>query len=207
MRDKYNKTMTKRAIKAFENHELITSNGDRWLIAKTYNGGVIQGQYATEIISLHNCRLFVGGDIEDVIFGYHSGKHLSKVSWVGNHKCVDSYIVEKASIGMRDGGTLTLEYDEDAAKDDLKRILQDFEEELSSSDLQPEIHETYLSDKYILTKALENTHNKTRMKQYLYDDLEVTDITEELQNIGKVYASRLFYAWAACRKLCELLNI
>jgi hypothetical protein len=102
------KSIVNNAHDAFMYHKIIKQEKDRWLIKKV----ICDKQYSVyfaEIISLCNGRLFVGGDIDDCVFAYFSDTNniRDKLNWIG--KCKDlSYVTQKASIGLSDGGKLTM---------------------------------------------------------------------------------------------------
>lgn len=208
--EEFNKTVTTQAINAFKDHELIESSDRRWFIAKRYEDGSLQGQYATEIISLRNGKLFVGGDIDNIVFGYYGNKdyHVGKVYWIGKHRSVDGYIKEKAGLGMHDDGSITEEYRPDIAREDLNNLLQEVHQDYLDNDIDPSKSESFTKVKQAIERAIGNADEEDYMIRNLMEDTsgELPDLWESVGNIGKVCAVRVFYAWAACRRLCELLD-
>ena len=57
------------ATDAFKEHKLVLCEKERWRIAKSDASGLLHSAFYTEVISLWGGRLFVGGDIDDCVFG------------------------------------------------------------------------------------------------------------------------------------------
>lgn len=192
----------KAAIQAFRRHHLIDGSYDngRWFIARKYDDGTIDGTYATEIISLRGGRLFVGGDIDDCVFAYYSGPkdspyfHEHKLSWIGRCQDVSYYVAQKARIGLTDNGKLTAEWNSDVAQYELQQMLNDKDLELSKDEregLEEAMHACDDGEERVIAHLFEVLQDPSSM---ISDDL------------GTVTAPRVIYAWAACRKLCQILN-
>lgn len=188
----------KLAIDAFKDHHLVLDDRKRghWRIARKYDDGTLRSDMAAEIISLWGGRLFVGGDIDDCVFAYSGGReeneafHLRKLAWVGRCKDVSYYVKQKASIGLTDGGKLTEEWDPDVARHQLQEGLK----------------KEYLSewDKEAFEGALKRIEDgRPWAETYLAERME--DPCDFLPHFGMVTSPRVIYAWAACRKLCELI--
>jgi hypothetical protein len=192
----------KLALAAFEDHKLILRDDERgrWRIAMTYEDGSVQGQYATEIVSLWNGRLFVGGDIDDCVFGYYGDKrgteadgHRAKVRWIGRCNDITYYVEQKATIGLTDSGKLTKAWDEEVAEYDLRELLADEEQEWTEK------------EKEALEEAIDRMGDgEFHVMDILYNGLQ--DPFDLLGSLGQVTTPRVIYAWAACRRLCELLD-
>lgn len=197
----YDRGTIRAAIRAFRNHELIEGDefSRRWRIATKYENGSIQGQYATEVVSLWGGRLYAGGDISDCVFAYYSdtkegnlNHHAHKLCWIGRGQDVSYYIAQKATIGLTDGGKITETWDEDVARFELREALNDKDHEWSDSDREA------------MEGAIELCGDGEEWVMiHLYENL--SDPYYVPSNLGKVTACRVIYAWAACRKLCQLL--
>lgn len=189
------------AIEAFENHEIILDDREngRWRIATRYENGAVCGNMATEIVSLWGGRLYAGGDSPTCIFAYYSGAaeadtaawHEDKLCWMGRHNDVGYYVAQKASIGM--SNEFVHQWDSDVAAHDLQELLDDEDYEWSEEEkeaLQEAVGAARRGDhEYSILSGLHSA---------LYD-------TECLSNIGRIVNPSVVYAWAACRKLCDLL--
>ena len=205
----YTEKLRDDAIRAFKDHHLIEDDrvNGKWFLARKYEDGSTRGDMATEIISLRNGRLFVGGDINDCVFAYFGGhrdatpeqKNVGKVAWIGNHEGF-GYIQEKAGIGMTDNGKLTEVWEADIARLQIKAFLKDLEEEKED---YSEI--AYEKKKEAFKEAIGLLEDGPEvMGRHLYDSLGYDDM-ESLFDIGQVISPRVMYAWAACRRLCELI--
>jgi hypothetical protein len=203
---KYHDTMHNGCIDIFKDHELIEANevGRRWYIARRHEDGTVKGDFATEIISLRRGKLFVGGDIPNCVFAHFGGNfddsnyHIAKIAWIGRHKCVDVYIREKAEIGMNDHNSV-MEYDAKVARDDLISIMSNLIEK------HFEYTHRIKQIKRAFDSALYKADNEQEMLEVLHNNDPGLDLWE-YNNIGIVTSSRVYFAWAACRRLCELLG-
>jgi hypothetical protein len=190
------------AIDAFKDHEIVDTKDGHWRIMKRDKDGHLTNIHYAEIVSLWGGRLFVGGDIDDCVFAYYGdySDHLSKLRWIGKTNDVSYYVRQKASMGLTDNGHLVNEYDEDVASSDLDDHL---ETELEGTGRDPEKEENLRS---IFSQAKEMAYDPVEMRTYLSDELNDCDCWEWLYTIGVVVSMRVIYAWAAVRRLCELLE-
>lgn len=189
------------AIEAFASHQLIERDDERgrWLIARRYEDGKLDGCMLAEVISLFGGRLFVGGDISDCTFAYYSsdltGKdfHLAKLRWMGKCRDVSYYVAQKAAIGLTDAGKLTETYDQDVAEAQLREHAKDLREsgDYDEDDITP-----------FEEAADHHTESHEALWDYLYRAVDPVD----LPSFGMVTAPRVIFAWAAMRRLCELLE-
>lgn len=204
------------ALEAFSKHVIIDDVQRNeigwWDIARRDPDGTVKGTYRTEIISLQNRRLFVGGDIDDVVFAYYSMHgdtrnnppqaflH-NKLAWIG--RCNDwHYIQQKAQIGMTDGGKLTTEYNEHFAR---VRLAEHFKEYIKEyPDKAAKL--TELHQELVLYIAEEETLQDEIANNPLINEID-PDNWEWLGSLGVACASRVVYAWAAVHRLCDLLQI
>jgi len=110
------KELTEEARKAFATHTITRRAEGRWLLQRLYPDGKPQSNFATEIVSLWGGALYVGGDIDHVLYAYYSDTRdpVDKVAWMGAEPEVTSYLMQKASIGM---GERQLTWERDEAKD------------------------------------------------------------------------------------------
>lgn len=195
--------VTEQAIQAFEKHHVFEGdrNLGRWFVAKPYKGTCEpEGNMAFEVVCLRNGRIFVGGDIDDVTFGYHSchpeatleQRHLNRVAWMG--KCESmGYVQEKAQIGMTDNGRLTEAFNSEKAIEEIQWQLDELDEE-----------DEHLRDSWEEAKEMvEYGCHHQELAQHIYD----TTDDAELCSIGMTIAPRVIYGWAALRRLSKLLGL
>lgn len=200
------KERCERAIEAFANHELVDNREDRWRIARRDKDGRLTNIHYAEIVSLWGGRIYVGGDIDDCVFAYYGDHpdHRSKLRWMGRCNDVGYYVRQKASIGLSDGGKLVDEFDAQVAEDDL-----DFHMNEMIASLDPtQVEEGDAQDiKEVFERAKELVHDDPHeLRTYLYNELHDSDAWEWLGELGNIVSHRVIYAWAALRRLCELLD-
>lgn len=206
-----------RAIEAFKNHELVDNREDRWRIAKRYPDGKIDCVHAAEIVSLWGGRIYVGGDIDDCVFAYYSSsgkgetpreQHIAKLRWMGCHTDVSYYVRQKASLGLTDGGKLVDEFDVQTAENDLDyRLQQELERVQENAATDEEREDDEKRVRSIFEHAKELVHDDPHvLRTYLYNELHDGDAWEWLAELGMIVSHRVIYAWAALRRLCELLD-
>ena len=190
--------LKKMAITAFEKHVLVEQHvsdigGNRWFIARPHkDGNGYDGIYATEVIALRNGRLFVGGDIDDCVFAYGDKDPLERLRWIGCCEDLDYYVKQKATIGLGDGGKLTEEYVPSVARSQLEEVLRDAEKENTK--------EEYLE---YLREAKDHVDEHDDLMQFVHEHLS----EYELYYLGGCCSARVVFAWAAVRRLCELLGL
>jgi len=206
-----------RAIAAFQNHALVDDREDRWRICKREKDGKLTGIHAAEIVSLWGGRLYVGGDIDDCVFAYYSSsgkgetpreQHFAKLCWMGRCNDVSYYVRQKASMGLTDGGKLVDEFDERVAQEDLdfqmKGMLEGLQATAGDAEDGGEGEARRIKDLFDEAKA--RMIDPQMMRQRLYEDLDDLDAWEWLCSVGNIVSYRVVYAWAAVRRLCELLD-
>jgi hypothetical protein len=191
-REQYNARMQKLARRAFADHTIRTAQKDRWLIQRCRSDGSWDSCYATEVICLWNRALFVGGDIDVVVFAYGPTEYEQRLRWIGRQHGSTSYLREKAMIGTGKG--VVLEWNDDCAASDLQEALEDEDLELTENE------------------QLDIQSAKDRVgdgEHAVWEELSPRswDTMEYFQDLGEVISPRVFYAQAAVEKLCELLEL
>jgi len=287
--------LTALAIDQFQNHVIRSSGEDRWTLMKPYKDGKgYDSNLWVEIVILRAGGLLVTGDIDSVIFRYFSGPEQkpndrdyqhSILRWMGNHK-VDSYMVEKASIGAGDGGFSCCTFSKKAAREDCLENFYQYAEDTLLDDLLYEVdievdiydnatrrafvdgtmHDGWKTPESLKTQLLKEFGKDEEVSQdqfdtmggvcsfygasipdvllyiknhvedneigqvwkeasryaegssmlhaitfnnRLYEDLEeagLDDVFEYVGKIGVVPSCHLYYAWAAIRRLLEILE-
>jgi len=142
--------LARQANACYADHALISQASDRWIIGRPGSSA-----FRTEVINLTLGGVYVGGDIDHLIFRYSQDEGIERVRWMSRRRdAADSYFLEKASIGS--GRKLVYAWDLAVALDDLADInpedygmtadgLSDLLESLESSvcqyDFQSRLHE------------------------------------------------------------------
>lgn len=197
------------AAEAFSRHQIRRQGDGRWLIQRKYdddNGW--SSTFATEVISLYGGELYVGGDIDFVIFGYYSdtSSHTDKLDWMGRCNDFGWYINQKATIGT--GRKLIEVYDDDAARDYVRQWLADEREAEQAEDREASLSlqlDDLLSNDHGRVHSRVPWEDRHQLIEHLHDELGY-DVMSERYDIGMVIAPRVYYAYAALRKLCDLLD-
>jgi hypothetical protein len=195
-RKRYHDNALQQSKEAFSTHEIVLSEPGRWRLQRRDKAGRLESTFCAEIISLWGGELYVGGDIDFVIFGYYSDHQdpESKVRWMGRCGDISYYVHQKASIGT--GHNLVDVYDEEVAKADLAQLLMDLGEE--GQDIV----------KLRERMAEWEEWGFPESPEALYHDLyeHIPDTVQDRGNIGEVMAYRVYYAHAALARLCDLLD-
>lgn len=121
----YDRDMMEQAQQAFLKHEIRERGEGRWMLQVRHEDGGWDWTMAAEVVALAG-RIYVGGDIYPVVFGWDSGSPRSKVAWLGGTKDVSYYVHQKAVIGMGAGTVvgITDRFDEDVARWDLNQLIK-----------------------------------------------------------------------------------
>lgn len=195
--EKHRSDMLADAAKAFADHQITQRSDGRWLLQRQRDGKT-SWIYAAEVISLAGGKLYVGGDIAFVIFAYFSDSmdHEEKVRWMGRCKDVGYYVAQKAAIGT--GHKLIDEYDGDAARAQVKDWLTEAHE--CQNDKVASKLEEVLDD---YRCPWEYRHE---LGDYLWSALG-SDFMSDRETPGIITSSRVYYAYAALARLCDLLDL
>lgn len=191
-----------RARQAFSNH-VIRKRDDisgRWILQKRYKDQPDQwdGNLWTEIVSLEGGKLYVGGDIDFVIFAYYSDKlndHKAKVRWIGEHSDFNYYVHQKACIGT--GYKLINRWDGDTAKEYIDQRLKDLDMEDDGAFKMSLKMRTLLEENF-LDWDHEHTVYEVIADQLGYDWLC------DCGSFGMTIDTRLYLTYAALQRLCQI---
>jgi hypothetical protein len=198
-RKKYEQDMTSLAMQAFEHHQIVQQSEGRWLLQRPHKDHWDDPKtrwdsiYATEIICTSHGGLYVDGDIDHVIFRYGPKHPEARVRWMGE-RCGawDCYLHEKAIIGT--GRERIDEWNPLVAQDDLEQLYKEIaESENPGKDVLTEIQD--------LMQWHINDGRDFVIRTLLY-----TGYFDEVPDVGMVVAPRVFYAHAALRRLCHLMD-
>jgi len=198
-RKKYEEDLRKDSQNVFEEHRLCKKGEGRWLIKRKREEGW-ESMYAAEIICLFNNSIYVGGDIDTVVFSYGPPENEQRLRWLGRQTSGTEYLREKASIGMG-GRELVEDWDPQCAREELREALEELEKEEKEEEGEVDHEE----EKETLRHALRLIDDgSSAVWQVLYD---IPDSWESFENLGQVTSPKVFYAQAAVAKLCELLGL
>lgn len=185
------------ARKAFERH-VITERGEgRWLIQRLYPDGKPESTYWTEICVLRK-NLYVGGDIQPVLFEGGYSASAGRVRWMGESESW-GYIAEKAQAGLRSRESVW-KWDAEVAVDDFNRWRAERREEEEGEGGDSDLDEDYVA----LALA---AGDRSEFLEHLGDACDHDwDRMEEFHGMGEILDARVIYAHAALRRLSQLLD-
>lgn len=187
----YIESMTSFARASYAEHQILERGPGYWICGRSPGSG----QYKFEVRSLLFGALYVGGDIDHMIFAQYtdSPDPERKLRWIGGHNDIGYYVAQKAAIGMGDGKSVWT-YHHPA-------VIEAYREALEDPDLTEEQTEA-------LNTAIESTaahEDREEVIRALYEGgaFHPHDIDTQA---GKVPSPRLVYAWQAVKKVVELLD-
>lgn len=178
---KITQQIIKQAEAAFKKHQLIEVAEDRCTIASRHPDGALCSNHLTEIVSTR-FGLYVGGDIDPVVFASSTGPYKGKINWIGTSNL--DYVCEKATIGLNNQD-LVYEYLPEKAVEDL----EEYKEEIDSR-----WHG-------VIDEAIKYAKYEWECREVLH---KIPDAWEWA--VGEVPSVRVIYAWVAVKRLNELLE-
>lgn len=190
--ENYIKEMAKHARTSYAEHQILERGQGYWVCGRPGSS-----QFKFEVRALLFGALYVGGDIDHVIFAQYtdSPDPERRLRWIGEHTDISYYVAQKAMIGMGDGdGRSVWTYEPRAAVEAYQRALKD-----------PELMN---AQRDALNAAIEATaayEDREEVIRALYESgaFHPHDIDTQA---GKVPSPRLIYAWQAVKKVVELLD-
>lgn len=151
--------------------------------------------------------LRVSGDFDPVVFAYGDYNPRSCVAWMGTHQIVDSYVLQKASIGT--GRDAVLEACVERCRKDLRDIVEEARR-FAPSDEEETQHARYAAqealDSYNEYDGRAGVHELTVTFQDAYNDACGGGPYELPTRFGLKPARRLVLGHAAVRRLHLLLG-
>lgn len=199
-RDERFKREAEQAKTAFERHLIRKESEGRWLLQRPQKDGWDDpdgrwdSTFWVEIICLAGEGLYVGGDIQHLIFRYGPKHPEARVFWLGRKPAWNSYVQQKACIGMGGGKHDGVsKWDEKAALADLRS----FREELCSYG-EGETLQRRLDAVDDAVSAIED--GEEEVYRHLLSEFD------DPPRIGLVVSPRLIYVMAAMSRLCDLLE-
>lgn len=190
--ENYVKEMVKNARASYAEHQILERGPGYWVCGRPGSN-----QFKFEARSLLFGALYVGGDIDHMIFAQYtdSPDPERKLRWIGEHADVSYYVAQKAMIGMGDGdGRSVWTYEPRATIEAYQQTLKDPELTNAQRDA--------LNAAIEATAAYEAREEVIRAL-YESDAFHPHDIDTQA---GKVPSPRLIYAWQAVKKVVELLD-
>lgn len=217
-REQYYENLRTGTEKAFEQHKVTKRPDGVYEVRREFvdeKGQTIRdGNGWMEVIHLRY-GLYSGGDYDFVVFGNNTSD--DKIAWMGAKPLGDSYVSEKAQIGMSGTSECLHRIDPDIffeeAKEWLEEGLKDAMEELGKHQLGTPSYNEFEEDRANWESALRG-HDKNGVVQFKPAktfrkllgrwDLEIEG--ESLGRFGRVQTSRLFCAHQAIRVVYKSLH-
>lgn len=201
------------ATRAFSRHQIV-AHGVRngrpsdsepetglgwWVIRRAYADGTPDSAFWTEIIEGHGGYLYINGDIDAAVFGrFYPTPHApgQMVRWMCRRSANDLYFAEKMHIGM--SAELEREYDSEFA-------VMDFDEWLRERSDDGDFSLSNAFDRDDAESMRRGILDGESMGSLL-DTYGFSVEPETWSRWGMVVSTRAVFAWAALRRLCELLD-
>lgn len=200
-REKYVRELDEQSTHEYRRHLIVKESDGRWLLMQPAESGWDDPKRRwsnnmwTEVIALHGSGLYVGGDIDPVVFGGGPKHPEARVRWMGSRRSgADGYFIEKASIGMGGRDIAVMRWDREVAYQELLELEADVQVRVGTAAgcIVKEARD-YLDD-----------GGAESMFQTLHR-INALDL-EEYEHIGYVPAYRLFWAHGALARLATLLD-
>jgi len=187
----YVEQIVKYARASYAEHRILERGPGYWICGRSPGSN----QHKFEVRSLLFGALYVGGDLDHMIFAQYtdSPDPERKLRWIGEHASIDYYVAQKAAIGMGNDACVWT-YEPRATVEAYRQALED-----------PELTN---AQRDALNAAIEATaahQDREEVIRALYesDAFHPHDIDTQA---GKVPSPRLIYAWQAVKKVVELLD-
>lgn len=186
------------AAQVFANHCITKASDRRWLIQKRYPDGKPDWTFAAEIIALEGAAIYVGGDIDHVVFAHGPSDPISRLRWMGECNDLAYYVRQKARIGSPRHHDCIDVWDEEIAHEELRAYVA----ELRAEDDEP----PHGIDEERLAAAL-SAESREHFLDYATQAFPGwPDSWESIGDMGMVLCPSVIYAHAALARLCVLLR-
>jgi hypothetical protein len=189
------------ASRAFAKHAITKQSEGRWLLQSRYDDGVIDWTMTAEVIVLAGTgQLYVGGDIDHVVFAHGPADPIARVRWMGECKDLGYYVRQKARIGQARNQHVIDVWKEEIAHQELREYLASVEED------EPGFAESGSFDRDYFEMAL-GQDDRREFQDYAAKAFKGDrDIWESVGSMGEVLSPHVIYAHAALARLCVLLR-
>lgn len=190
--ERYHRNMLSIATDAFDHHYVREYSTNRWLLMRPLKDGGWDGTYATEIVALWRGSLLVHGDIDTVIFARYTDTNdpIGCVRWIGTNSDIRYYAAQKAAAGT--GRELVYAIDDAVFAQELRRLRREYKAE----DAREAIDAALNSMRH--GEPLEMVRHNLATEWALE--------SEDVYALGKVVAPRVYFAHAALKRLCHLID-
>lgn len=205
--DQYVDRMVKNAKSQFMEHQIRREEQGRWLLQKRHKDGGWEWTMAAEIVALWDDKsLFVGGDIQNLVFSYGPTDVDERLRWIGRSGDIMHYVQEKASIGT--GGAVAEAWVPEVARFMIDREIDERRNELLDDQVvdDPEVIERIDDDDTL--RALRDARGGLVYdgEHAVLDHLYRAGVFDggDIPSFSPVPAAGVIFAWAAVNRLCDL---
>ena len=174
-----------------EGHVISKRSEGRWLLQRPHEGGGWDWTFAAEVIALAGGALYVGGDIDHMIYAYGPKDPIARVHWLGALTDLGYYVAQKARIRMCRARDTVDEWDSATAHEELRAHVAENPEELENEEALEEACAQETREMFLnhATKALEGH-----------------DAWETVAEMGERLSPAVIYSHAALARLSRLLS-
>jgi hypothetical protein len=186
----------------FDRHAIVSDVSvegfHSWLLKRRYDDGGWTSTFWCRITAADGL-LRVDGDFNPTVFAYGPTDPERCVRWMGSHRQLDSYVMEKAANGT--GGKRVVDYHTDLAFEDLRQVIADTEKQ------DPD--DSFLAAMRVGLEVL-CTHDGLigvhEIVTAIYDEAGCYDILEAIGDIGQRPSAGVVFALQALNRLVGLLD-
>jgi len=201
LQEQHLQTLIGQAERTFEKHALVTRDERSFFIAAN---AAVKTPCPTSIFCDYRDQIYVSGASPTVVFGdFGDFSHSTDVSaclrWIGRHTDITHYVAQKAGIGLSDEYQLTTTFDGAIAAAEIQEHLVEGQR---LGELGKEEQQVLATAKLA---AASGDVDQVGLERYLFENLDPSAIEGVV--FGQVVAPRVVYAWAAVKRLCDLLEL
>lgn len=199
--------MTESARSQFMQHQIRREEHGRWLLQQRHKDGGWDWNMAAEIVALWDDKsLFVGGDIQNLVFSYGPKDIDERLRWIGDSGDIMHYVHEKASIGT--GSSIADGWVPEVAGYILDREIDERRKQMLDDIVveNPETEERIESDEVLQALRYARDGLVYDGEHAVMDHLFRSGVFDggDILNLSPVPAPGVIFAWAAVRRLCEI---
>jgi hypothetical protein len=190
----------------FTNHEIVScyespdSEFGTWLLKQRHTDGGWDCTFSCRVMAADG-KLTVTGDFYPTVFAHGPRDPRSLVGWIGSRPTVDSYVEEKACIGM--GRWRVVEWSVKSALLDLRERIAELERDGDADDLASV---EALRAGLDVDPSDAGQAGVQEIVAVIATHAQCPDILDVVGAIGARPAASVVLAWQALRRLVELLE-
>lgn len=196
-RELHDTEMKRLAESSFAKHTIVSREPGRFRLAQVDGRGSFGG---IDVLVGFGGHLYVGGDTSVVAFAYGPTAPRSRIAWIGGTTDVSYYVLQKARIGL---GYSPQTFDHGVARFELAELVNEIGDAIEDDG---ESHGfSSLAEMGPLVSVLESFHSGVDAATLHEELADLLVDGWEYGDIGMVPAPRVYFAWAAVRRLHLIL--